>query len=44
VAASFGEQRVTEFARNVPGIPPELIGKIEKKREGKYEFFQTGHS
>jgi hypothetical protein len=37
---SSGEQRVRELARNAPGIPPELIGKIEKKREGKYEYFR----
>jgi hypothetical protein len=37
---SSGEQRVRELARNDACIPKELIGKIEKKREGKYEFFR----
>ena len=29
-----------ELARNEPGIPKELMGKIEKKPEGKYEYFR----
>ena len=37
---SSGEQRVRELARNDACIPPELFGKIEKKREGKYEYFR----
>jgi hypothetical protein len=37
---SSGEQRVRELARNDAAIPKELIGKIEKKREGKYEWFR----
>lgn len=37
---SSGEQRVRELARNDPAIPKELIGKIEKRREGKYEYFR----
>jgi hypothetical protein len=37
---SSGEQRVRELARNDTCVPKELIGKIEKKREGKYEFFR----
>jgi hypothetical protein len=38
---SSGERRVRELARNAPGIPAELVGKIEKKREGKYEWFRN---
>jgi hypothetical protein len=37
---SSGEQRVRELARNDAAIPKELVGKIEKKREGKYEYFR----
>jgi hypothetical protein len=37
---SSGEQRVRELARNDACIPAELVGKIEKKREGKFEYFR----
>jgi hypothetical protein len=37
---SSGEQRVRELAKNDSCIPKELIGEIEKKREGKYEYFR----
>jgi hypothetical protein len=37
---SSGEQRVRELARNDTCIPHELVGKVEKKREGKYEYFR----
>ena len=37
---SSGEQRVRELARNDIRVPKELIGKVEKKREGKYEYFR----
>ena len=37
---SSGEQRVRELARNDTAIPKELVGKVEKKREGKYEYFR----
>jgi hypothetical protein len=30
---SSGEQRVRELARNAPGIPSELMGKVEKRRK-----------
>jgi hypothetical protein len=31
---------VRELARNAPGIPEELRDKVEKKREGKFEYFR----
>jgi hypothetical protein len=37
---SSGEQRVRELARNAPGIPEDLRDKVEKKRDGKYEYFR----
>jgi hypothetical protein len=37
---SSGEQRVRELARNDTCIPEELRNKIEKKREGKFEYFR----
>lgn len=37
---SSGEQRVRELARNDACIPEELRNKVEKKREGKYEYFR----
>lgn len=37
---SSGEQRVRELARNDPTIPEELRDKVEKKRDGKYEYFR----
>jgi hypothetical protein len=37
---SSGEQRVRELAVNAPCIPEELRGKIEKTREGKFEYFR----
>lgn len=37
---SSGEQRVRELARNDACIPEELRDKVEKKREGKYEYFR----
>lgn len=36
----MASSRVRELARNAPGIPPELIGKIEKKCQEKYEIFR----
>lgn len=35
-----GEQRVRELAVNSRRCPPDLHGKIEKKREGKYAYFR----
>lgn len=37
---SSGEQRVRELARNDACIPAELRNKVEKKREGKFEYFR----
>jgi hypothetical protein len=37
---SSGEQRVRELARNDACIPEELRNKVEKKREGKFEYFR----
>ena len=40
---SSGEQRVRELAANSPkvmALHPELKDAVEKKREGKYEYFK----
>ena len=40
---SSGEQRVRELAANSPKVMerhPELKDAVEKKREGKYEYFR----
>jgi len=37
---SSGEQRVRELARNDECIPAALRDKVEKKRDGKYEYFR----